>query len=794
MIRNYFKIAWRNLSKNRKSAIINIAGLAMGMAVVTLIGLWIGNSLTYDRYHRNHDRIGQVRQNQLFNGEIYNGVAVPLPLGEELKANYSNHLQYVVMASWEGPHVLSRDDKHLSQNGIFMDADGPRMLTLDIVSGTIGGLDDPKSIMLAESAAKAVFGDEDPIDRLMKIDQKMDVKVTAVFKDLPYNTTFRHVKFIAPWRLYLTSEPWLTQAATQWDNNSFQCLVQLPEGVSFDRANAAIKDAKLNKVSEEEKNRFHPQLVLQSMNDWHLYPEWKNGQPAGGVIDYVRLFAIIGVFVLVLACINFMNLSTARSERRAKEVGIRKTVGSPRKSLVAQFLTESVLIAGLAFACSLLITLIALPWFNEIVDERLALPWDSVAFWGMAAGFTLVTGLLAGSYPALYLSAFKPLKVLKGTFKAGRWAGLPRKVLVVVQFTISLVLIIGTLIVFRQIQHTKDRPTGYSRERLMMVQMVTPDFYGKFDVLRQSLKAKNLIVEMAESSSPLTSVWSNSGGFEWAGKDPDFTTDFATNFVTHEYGKTIGWQVREGRDFSRDFSTDTAAMIINEAAAAFMGIENPVGKTVKWGKDYQVIGVVADVVMASPFRPVKQAVYLLDYENVNWIHFRLNPRLPTADAVAAIGNVFRETIPNAPFEYKFADTEYTAKFALEERIGKAATIFAVFAIAISCLGVFGLASFVAEQRTKEIGIRKVVGASFFQLWRLLSADFLILVLLACLIASPIAFYALDNWLQQYAYRTSIPWWIFALSISGSLLLTVVVVSFQTFKAARMNPVDSLRDE
>lgn len=795
MIKSYFNIAWRNLVKNRKSSFINILGLAMGMAVFILIALWIWNVQTYDRYHRNHDRIGQIWQTQVFNGEAITGPAVPLPLENELKTNYGNHLEHVVMASWVGSHVLSQEDKHLSHSGIYMDTDGPRMLTLDIQSGSIDGLDAPNSIMLAESTAKAFFGDDDPIGQVMKIDQALDVQVTAVYKDLPYNTTFRDLKFIAPWSLYLSSESWFKRAATDWADNSFQCFVELSDDVSFERANAAVQDAKLKKVSPEEQTRFQAKLIIHPMNDWYLYSTWKNGVAVGGVIEYVNLFAIIGLFVLALACINFMNLSTARSERRAKEVGIRKTVGSPKRLLVAQFLSESTLIAIVAFVFSLLLVFIALPWFNEVTDTQLAIPWTNGIFWGAGLVFTVLTGLIAGSYPAFYLSSFNPLRVLKGTFKAGRLASLPRKMLVVVQFTISLALIIGTLIVFRQIQHSKNRPAGYNRERLVMVEMATPDFYGKFDVLQHALKEKNLIVEMAESSSPLTAVWSNSSGFEWQGKDPNLTTDFGVVKVTHDYGKTISWQLESGRDFSRDHSTDSAGFILNQAAVQFMGIDEPVGKTVRWGnRDYRIIGTVHDVVMSSPFQPVKPTVYLLDYENVNWMIFQLNPRLSTATALADMEETFRKVIPNAPFAYQFADAEYAAKFALEERIGKAATLFAIFAIVISCLGVFGLASFVAEQRTKEIGIRKVVGASVFQLWRLLSTDFLILVLIACFVASPVAYYALDNWLQQYAYRTSIPWWIFGFAIAGALVLTLLVVSFQTFKAARLNPVDSLRDE
>lgn len=794
MIRNYLKTAWRNLLKNKKTSFINIIGLALGMAVFILIALWIWDELSYDKYHRNYDRIGRVKQLQTWNGEIYSGDAVPRPLENELKTNYHEHLEYIVMASWEGSHVLSHEDKHLSQPGIYMDMDGPKMLSLDIIHGSIDGLRTPNSIMLSQSTANAFFGEQDPLNRVMKIDQKLEVKVTAVYQDLPYNTSFRSLKFIAPWSLYVTSEPWIQDAATRWENNSFQLFVQIPNGSNFAAVNAAIVNAKLNNVSEEDK-KFNAKILLHPMKDWHLRNEWKGDQVVGGLIEYVRLFSIIGVFVLLLACINFMNLSTARSEKRAKEVGIRKTVGSARRLIIAQFLSESVLIALMAFALSILLVLAALPWFNEVADKKMHIPWLNGWFWASGLLFSLLTGLIAGSYPALYLSSFNPLKVLKGTFRAGRLASRPRQVLVVIQFTISVALVIGTIVVFRQIQHTKDRPVGYDRDRLMMVEMVTPDFYGKYDVLRTMLKEKDVIAEMSQSSSPLTGVWSNNSGFDWDGKDPNLSTDFATIWVTHEYGKTIDWHINAGRDFSREFATDSTAVIVNEAAVKFMGIKDPVDKVLTWGEtDYRIIGVVDDIVMSSPFEPVKQAIYLLNADYGNWMNFKLNPRKTTAESIAEIEKVFKTVIPNAPFEYKFADSEYAAKFTQELRVGKLATFFTVLAIVISSLGVFGLASFVAEQRTKEIGIRKIVGASIFQLWKLLSKDLIALVFISCVIAIPIAHYFLHGWLQKYTYRSELSWWIFAAATVGALLITIVIVSIQTIKAAIANPVRSLRDE
>ncbi|MFT3750513.1 MAG: ABC transporter permease [Agriterribacter sp.] len=798
MLKNYFKIAWRNLLKNKKSSLINISGLAIGMSVAMLIGLWIWDELTFDKYHTNYDRVAQVMQHQTWNGTTYTGQALPFPLGEELRNSYGDNFKYLAMASWEGDHMLSKDNKYLYKNGIYIDKDGPRILSLQIIKGSANGLANPNSILLAESTAKAFFGDADPMDQPMKIDNKLNVKVTGVFKDLPYSTTFRELKFIAPWDLYKTSEGWLTQAATQWGNNSFQAFAQINDNTDFASVNRSIEKAKLNQVPAEDK-KYNSRIFLHPMKDWHLRSSWKEGKQAGGQIEYVWMFTVIGVFVLLLACINFMNLSTARSERRAKEVGIRKTVGSLRTQLIGQFLCESILVAFIAFAFSILLTQLTLPWFNQVADKQMHILWGNGWFWLAGLGFTIITGLIAGSYPAFYLSSFQPVKVLKGTFKAGRLAALPRKVLVVTQFAVSVALIICTIIVYQQIQHTKDRPVGYDRNNLITIYMQTPDFYGKYDVLRTELKKQNAIVEMSESSSPVTNVWSNSGGFNWEGKDPNLDTDFATFWVTAEYGKTVGFEIKEGRDFSRDFRGDSASLLINEAAVKFMNIKNPIGKIIRWGDDsaatrYTIVGIVKDMVMASPYQPVKQAIYLLTNDNVNVINLKLNPRKSTSESLAAIEKVFKQLIPAAPFDYQFADQEYAKKFSGEVRIGKLAGFFTMLAIIISCLGLFGLASFVAEQRTKEIGIRKIVGASVFNLWTLLSKDFVILVSISCIIAIPLAWYYLYGWLQHYDYRVGISWWVFVAAVAGAIGITLLTVSFQAIKAAVANPVKSLRTE
>ncbi|MBK5270755.1 MAG: ABC transporter permease [Bacteroidia bacterium] len=800
MIFNYFKIAWRHLAKNKGYSAINIGGLTVGMAVAILIGLWINDELSYDKFHKNYDSIAQVMQQQTINGHIWTGNALPMPLSGELKNKYGSNFKHLVMASWQGKRILSFGDKKITIEGNFMDSATPEMLSLKMISGNYDGLKEMHSILLSKSTAKAIFGNEEALNKMMKIDNRFDVKVTGVYEDLSFNTTFKDLHFIAAWDLYVTTEKWVQDALTQnqWGNNSFQLYAQISDNTDFKSINSKIINAKQDNVSADEK-KFKAEIFLHPMKDWHLRSNWENGIKTGGLIQYVWLFGIVGIFVLLLACINFMNLSTARSEKRAREVGIRKAVGSLRGQLIKQFFGESILVVIISFIGALLIVLFLLPWFNNVTEKRISFPFNETLFWLLSFCFILITGVLAGSYPAFYLSSFNPVKVLKGTFRVGRFASIPRKVLVVLQFTVSVSLIIGTILISRQIQHTKNRPLGYNNNGIIMIQMSSPDFNGKYDLLRNELKSNGSITEMTESSSPLTQIWSNNGGFNWQGKDPNLDAEFSTIWVTHDYGKTVGWQFTQGRDLSRDFSTDSVAIVINETAVKFMNIKNPIGTVVRWGddehgKNYTVTGVIKDMLMESPYEPVRQAIYLLDYENVNWVHIKLNPSKPVKASLVAIESVFKKYVPSAPFDYRFADDAFGEKFKSEERISKLTAFFAALAIFISCLGLFGLASFVAEQRTKEIGIRKIVGASVFNLWKLLSKDFLILVIISCFIAVPIAYYYMHGWLQNYKYRTDLSWLVFAVAIGMALLITLLTVSFQAIKAAIANPVKSLRTE
>ncbi len=793
MIKNFFKIAWRNLLRSKGYSAINIGGLAVGMAVAIMIGLWIWDELSFDKYHKNYDRIARVMQNQLFNGVIQSQFSNPYVLSEEIKNKYGSDFKYVLQASWNFQHTLAYGEKKLLKRGMFFERQAPDMLSLKILKGTGDGLKEMNAVMLSASVAKSYFGSDDPINKILRLDNKADVKVTAVYEDLPYNTFFNELNYILPWQLYLQQNPWIKQMENPWGSNFTQTFALLNENADMEKVSARIRNVKYDALGPDEK-RFKAAMFLQPMKNWHLRDEFKNGVNVGGRIQYVWLFGIVGLFVLLLACINFMNLSTARSEKRAKEVGVRKAIGSARGQLIAQFFSESFLVVIIAFILSLILVTVCLPFFNEVADKKISMLWSNPFFWLIAVGFSIFTGLLAGSYPALYLSSFQPVKVLKGTFRMGRFASIPRKVLVVMQFSVSVALIIGTIVVFRQIQHAKNRPVGYNKQSLVY-SGTNAVLHSKFEALRNELKSSSAIVEIAESASSITEVWNSNGGFMWEGKDPNQAVDFPNTGVTPEYGKVIGWQIKEGRDFSRDFATDSAAFILNESAVKFIGLKDPVGKTITWDdRPFKIIGVVKDMLVESAYQPIRASMYHYTKDEGSILVMKINPALSANDALKKIDNIFRKYDSATAFEFKFVDEDFAKKFGNEERIGTLACVFAVLAVFISCLGLFGLASFVAEQRTKEIGIRKVVGASVFNLWQLLSKDFVLLVIIACAIAAPLAWYGMHRWLQQYDYRAAVSWWIFGVAIAGALLITILTVSFQAVKAALSNPVKSLRTE
>ncbi len=781
MIKNYFKTAWRNLVKNKMHTFINIAGLSVGMAVAVLIGLWIWDEVSFNSSFDNHKHLAQVLVTQTLNNESGTDESCAVPPAAALRTNYTGDIKYVSLVSWDETHLLTAGEKKISGTCIWIEQDFTEMFTLKMLEGSRAALKDPYSFLLNQSLAKALFGNENALNKSVKFDNKLEMKVGGVYEDLPRNTVFYDIKILLPW----TNKDNWRRTQTSWNNHCTRLFIQLATNADFDKTTAKIKNLPIPHIKE-----WKEELLLHPADKLHLYTEFKNGKATGGRIQFVWLFGIIGVFVLLLACINFMNLSTARSEKRAKEVGIRKTMGSLRGQLIWQFLSESLLVAFLAFILSLLIVQISLPFFNNLADKQMSIVWSSPLFWLLSLSFTLFTGIISGSYPAFYLSAFDPIKVLKGVFRTGRFASLPRKILVVTQFAVSITLIIGTIIVFRQIQYAKDRPVGYRREGLISVPL-TSNLFGHYEAVRNDLLQTGAVANMAESSQPATN-FSNNNGIDWRGKDPGLVVFFRDVNVTPEFGQTIGWNILDGRDFARTFATDSTAAILNESAAKVMGFKNPIGETLKYNAiNFTVVGVVKDMVTQSPYEPLQPSVFFCS----GWmgvVTVRIKPGIPVNEALAKIAAIFKKYGPDTPFEYKFIDDEYAVKFSNEKRIGNLASVFAVLAVFISCLGLFGLSSFIAEQRTKEIGVRKVLGATLYDLWKMLSKDFAVLVVISCFIAIPLAWYFLNQWLLNYNYHTPISWLIFVATIAGALIITLSTVSFHAIKAAIANPVKCLR--
>jgi putative ABC transport system permease protein len=808
MFKNYFKTGFRNLVKNKVSSVINIGGLTVGMAVAMLIGLWVYDEVSFNKYHAHYDRIARVliKGNDVREGPFVN-TSLPYPLGTELRTTYQSNFKYFVRASWIQTYIISAGDKKLIRTGQFMDVDAPHLFTLKMIKGNRDALKDPHSVLLSASTARSLFGNKEPLNEVVTINSKTSVKVSGVYEDFPLNTMLNNIEFIAAFDLWVSNNPWIEKrAATNWENHFLRIYAEIHEGSSFETANRNISDAILlnirNVEGYEELTARNPTVFLNPMSDWH-FREYKRGVEDNSALRMVWLVGTIGAFVLLLACINFMNLSTARSEKRARETGIRKAIGSLRRQLIFQFFCESLLVVMISFLLATLLVAISLPWFNTLAAKKMIMPFADGYFWLYSGLFILITALLAGSYPAIYLSSFKPVKVLKGTFRAGRFAAIPRKVLVVTQFTVSVALIICTIVVYRQLQHAKNRPVGYTREGLIMLEMKGGGFDNNHELIRNTLKQTGVVTEVSQSMGKVTNVVSGNNGFEWRGRRPGEDDSFGTLTITSEHGKTIGWTIVSGRDFSATNISDSGGVVINEAAAKYMSsLENPVGETITWKFQeeppvpYKILGIVRDMVMESPYKPIEPTMFFIKALNgtPSWINIRVNPNVSMSHALPKIEAAFKQLVPSMPFDYKYVDVDYAEKFAAEERIGNLAWFFAAFAIFISCLGLFGLSVYTAEQRVKEIGVRKVLGASVRNIWQLLSKEFVKLVLISLLISFPIAWYAMDAWLQDYIYRTNLSWTIFAAAGGCALLITLLTVSFQAIKAALSNPVKALRSE
>ncbi len=792
MFKHNLKVSYRNLLRRKSYAFINIGGLVLGLTITLLITLWIKDELTYNKMNDHYDRVARLMQKQTVNGETYSQMAMPFPMHIELEKAYGNDFDAIVPGTWFGDYILSKGETLITTRGGFMGNRAPELMSLTMLKGNRRGLTEESAVLLSSSTAKALFGDSDPLGKTIKVHNQVDLNVAGVFEDIPDKSSFHGVAFIGNWDFYVSTVDWINKTA--WNDNSFQLFVQLSEHANMDAVSQKIARIKYDNTPSEER-LYDTKVFLHPMKDWHLRSNWENGIQTGGAIQYVWWFGTIGAFVLLLACVNFMNLSTAQSIRRVKEVGIRKAIGTSKNQLAFQFLTESMLIAFIAFLVASTITLLLLPYFNVLTNKQIELLLTEPAFWMGGLGFAFITGLISGSYPALYLSSFNAIQALKGTFQTTLSAVFFRKVLVVFQFTISVTLIIGTIIISEQITYATERPLGYNFDGTISIEMTLDAHYAKSEVLRNELLGSGAVTHFTQSSAPLTEVWNENDGLSWEGMDPTFNPMFCIFFINHTYGETIGWDIIKGRDFSSEYATDSAAIIINEAALAYMQLDDPIEKKVRWFKDFKIVGVVKDLLIESPFSEVRPAIYLINPKDmINFMILKLNPEKATLDAIAEVETIFETHLPKVPFNFKFVSDVHNKKFNEINRIATICQLFAVLAILISCLGLFGLASFMVEQRSKEISIRKVLGAPLFTLWRLLSKEFVFLVIISCAIAIPLAFFGSQEWLENYEYRTPIHWWIFLLACVVTLVITIVTISFRSIRVAKANPAEILKDE
>lgn len=797
MIKTYIKIAWRNLLKNKAFSAINILGLAIGMTGALLIALWLQNMLSMDRFHEKGNRIYSLNNRDEFQGEKSAWSYTPKILAPSLAADFPDIEEFTRYN--EGYQFLTTfKEKKLIANTVFVDPGFFKMFSFPFIKGNQNvRFDNPKGLVLTESYAKALFGDLDPIGKSVRIDSVNQVAVQAVLKDLPSNSSFKF-DILLPFEYAKT----IGYVDDNWSNNSISTYVLLKESTSLTAFNDKIRTYLKDHINTSNKaeGRLSPrntgEIFAFPYPDSFLYNSGKGGNYTSGRIDIVKLFAWIGIFILLVASINFMNLSTARSERRAKEVGVRKVIGANKKSLMAQFLIESILISMIGMVLATILVVIVLPFFNELVGKQLSLSLLNVQTWLFLIVFALFTGILAGTYPAFFLSSFQPIKTLKGKF-VSKTRGLSiRSILVVIQFSLAIILIIATVIVAKQIQYTKQRDRGYN-ENGLLYSSIKGDLEKNYKTLRDELLASNAVVSVSKNMSPVTDFYSNGWGYTSGTPTEEDKRISYNRFSTDaDAVKNLGLKLVQGRDIDiYKFKTDSNSLVLNESAVKSLHLKDPINSIVEGdGTKWTVVGVVKDFIMGSPFG---NNVPMIIFGPRTWfttIHYRLNTNRNIADNLKTIESIFKKFNPDYPFEYQFIDKTYEEKFKETKAIGTLSMVFAGLTIFISCLGLLALIAYMAETRMKEIAVRKVLGASVTQVTSLLSVDFIKLVIVAILIASPIAWWAMDKWLQDYSYRIQIQWHYFVFAGLVAILISMATISYQAIKAALSNPVDSLRDE
>ena len=785
MLKNYFKIAWRNIRKNKAFSIINIVGMAVGMVTVFIIAIWIQNEVNYDNFYSQNSDIYKLWNRSVGSGDVSTFDITSGPAAKALEQEYPE-VKHAARIYWPIVRLLTYGDKQIKSTGNDVDPSFLEIFDFPLLSGNRKHtMDDENSIVLTESLARQLFGNEDPINKIITVDNKAPFKVTAVITDLPSNTDF-DFNYLVP----------LTKAelySNGWASNSYYTFVKLQAGVDVDSFNKKLRP--LLPLHAPETNN---ELFLYPMAKMHLYSRFENGIPVGGKIETVRLVGLIGLLVLFIACINFISLSTARGQKRAKEVGVRKVIGASKRSLVRQFLTESIMLSFFAGMIALLMAILIVPYFNFIMDRPLEIHFSNPGLWIGLVLFILFTGAVSGIYPAFFLSAFKPIKTLKGMVSPKKSAINLRGVLVVLQFAIAIALIVSTLIIRRQIDYANQRNIGYNASNLIEIP-AEGDVSKHYETLKAELLNSGAAKAVARTGWSVTVDGSSTGGnISWEGSTPEQESNFGLALVRAEsdFISTLGLTLLEGRDV--DFARlpgDSSAILLNDAAIKAMELEDPVGKTLKWGdKNLTIVGVFNDFIIGSPYSPISPMMVTTSKSWLLNIAIRMNEHTPIQQNLKKIEQVFKKFNPAYPFTYSFVDQEYTKKFKDQQQTGQLAFIFSGLAIFISCLGLFGLASYIAETRIKEIGIRKVLGASIGNITTMLSKDFLKLVLIAMIVASPVAWWLMSNWLNDFHYRISIQWWHFVVPGLIAAVIALFTVSFQAIKAAIANPVDSLRDE
>jgi putative ABC transport system permease protein len=794
MFKNYLKIAFRNLWKTKGYSLLNIVGLSIGMASAILIFLWIQNELSIERFHEKGNRIFVMyNKDKSTSGEIWAWNSTPQVMGPTLKTDYP---EVEDMSRFTNSTFLVKlGDKKINGQAAFVDSGFLKIFSFPLMQGNKEiALNNTYDIVLTEKFAKSMFGNEDPMGKSLILDSVHNFIVTGVLKDLPNNTIFRF-DYLLPF----SYQKVIGNMSESWTNNSLRTYVLLKDPSLHSTFDSKVRTITIDHT-KESANPSTIEVFSHPLEKLYLYGKNDNGKLVAGNLVMVRLFSVIGAFILLIACINFMNLSTARSEKRAKEVGIRKVVGVTKTSLVLQFLGESILLSVISFILALLLVTIVLSGFNTLVGKELFIPFKTINFWLYSIAFILLTGLIAGSYPSFYLSSFNPVKVLKGTYKKVKAPFTPRKVLVTIQFTFAIILITSTIIISKQIRFGLEREAGYDRKDLVYI-FNEGDVKKHFSAIKNDLISRGAILSATMNQSPITQRWSDSWGFKWSGSTKEDEKELFLRLGTDaDFVKTMGLELVQGRDIDvYQYPSDSSALILNESAVKAMRLEDPIGQKVGFvGGDAQmtIVGVIKDFIIESPFQekitPMMIAGPIYYWPNV--AHFKLNPANNNIENLKILKEVLAKYNPEYPANYVFADENYATKFKGIERTGKLVVLFAGLTIFISCLGLFGLATYMAENRVKEIGIRKVLGASVFEVTSLLSREFLTLVLISFVIATPIAWYIMHQWLADYSYKISIEWWIFALVALIAILITLFTVSFQSIKAAIANPVKSLRDE